>query len=220
MAECRNCRIHVLDETEVCPLCRSILEQTEPMENMYPNVRSKLRPLRIISRIYLFCALLLWLALLGLNVMAQPQIWWSIIVGLGLLYGYLVLRYAIVGESGYRSKVTVLAILAVLMAIAIDFVVGYRGWSVDYVLPGGILIVDGIILGCMLFNRRRWHSYMMWQIMMILCSLIPAALYLLELEHNAYLAFLPLAVSAAIFLGTLIIGDRRARAELARRFHF
>ena len=45
-------------------------------------------------------------------------------------------------------------------------------------------------------------------------------LYRKELEHNAYLAFLPLAASAAIFLGTLIIGGRRARTELARRFHF
>ena len=200
-------------------MCRSILEQTEPMEEMYPNVRSKLRPMKIVSRIYLFCSLLIWAVLLSVDVLLQNQIWWSVIVGLGLLYGYLVLRYAVVGESGYRSKVVVLTMLAVLMAVAIDFLVGYRGWSVDYVLPGGILAVDCAILGCMICNRRRWHSYIMWQILMTLCSLLPVALFLLKLEHNAVLAVLPLAVSAAIFLGTLIIGDRRARAELMRRFH-
>lgn len=219
MAKCRNCHIEVLDETEVCPLCRSILEQTEPLEDMYPNVRVKIKRLKLISRIYLFCAILLGAALFGVNLLTESQMWWSAIVGLGLLYGYLVLRYAIVGQSGYRGKVVVLTVLAVLMAVAVDFVSGYRGWSVDYVLPGGILLVDAIILGCMFFNRRSWHSYIMWQLLMILCGLIPAALYLWELEHKAYLAFLPLVVSAAIFLGTLIIGDRRARMELARRFH-
>ena len=70
------------------------------------------------------------------------------------------------------------------------------------------------------FNRRHWQSYMMWQIFMILCSIIPAVLFLTDMEHNLYLAFAPLVFSAAIFLGTLIIGDRRARTELTRRFHF
>ena len=71
----------------------------------------------------------------------------------------------------------------------------------------------------MFFNRRNWQSYMMWQLLMILCSFIPAVLFWAEMEHNVYLAFSPLALSAAIFLGTLIIGDRRARMELVRRFH-
>jgi len=220
MAKCNYCGVEVLDETEVCPLCRSILEQSEPMENMYPNVRSKIKGLKIASRIYLFCVLVVSAVLLSIDIQLGTQVWWSIIVGGGLLYSYLVLRYAILGQSGYRGKVIVLTVLAILMAIAMDFASGYRGWSVDYVLPGGILIVDGIVLGCMICNRRRWYSYMLWQLMMIVCSLIPAGLYLLEIEHNPVMAFLPLAVSAAILIGTLIIGDRTAWMELVRRFHF
>ena len=71
----------------------------------------------------------------------------------------------------------------------------------------------------MFFNRRNWQSYMMWQLLMILCSIVPAALFWLGMEHNIYLAAAPVAISAAMFLGTLIIGDRRARMELVRRFH-
>jgi ABC-type glycerol-3-phosphate transport system permease component len=77
-----------------------------------------------------------------------------------------------------------------------------------------------IILGCMIVNRRNWQSYLMWQLLMVLCGLLPMILYLKGLEHNVYLSFMPLAVSGAIFLGTVIIGDRRARMELIRRFHF
>ena len=220
MAECRFCRIEVLDETESCPLCRSILEKTESMENMYPNVRSRIRGLRLAGRIYLFCGMVIFAMLALLDWRREAQIWWSVLVGLVLLYGYLVLRYAIVGKSGYRGKVMVLAVLAVLLAVAADFVIGYRGWSVDYVLPGGILALDGVVVGCMACNPRRWYSYILWQLLLVLCGLIPVVLHLLCLEHNAVMAFLPLAVSAALFLGTLIIGDRPARQELARRFHF
>ena len=219
MGKCRNCHIEVLDETEFCPLCMSILEPDGEMENMYPNVRVRMRRLKIFSRIYLFLAICIEAALVTINVFDRHEIWWSAIVGLTLLYFYLLLHHTILGKSGYRSKIIVASTFAVLMAIGIDFISGYRGWSVDYVLPIGILVVDGIVLGCMICNRRSWQSYMMWQIFMILCSLIPTGLYLAELEHNPVMAFLPLAASAAIFLGTLIIGDRRARKELLRRVH-
>ena len=219
MAKCRICKLEVLDETEVCPLCRSILEPTDAVENMYPNVRRKIRRLKIISNIYLFLAVCLEAALICINLLTTAQIWWSVITGLALFYFHLVLRYAILGKSGYRSKVFVLTLIAVLSAIAADMAVGYRGWSVDYVLPAGIVLVDVVILGCMFFNRRNWQSYMMWQLLMILCSIIPAILFWMGMEHNVYLAVAPFAVSCAMFLGTLIIGDRRARMELVRRFH-
>ena len=208
-----------MDETECCPLCKSILEQTEELENMYPDVRIRMRRLKLFSRIYLFCAILAEAALFCVNLLTESQLWWSAITGLAFLYFYMVLRYAILGKSGYKSKVTVLVILSILIAVVIDFVLGYRGWSVDYVLPVGILVVDAVVLICMIGNRRNWQSYMMWQILMILCSLIPMGLYIKELEQNPYMAFLSLAVSVTIFLGTIIIGDRRARMELVRRFH-
>jgi len=144
---------------------------------------------------------------------------WSVLVGLGLLYVYTVLRYAVLGKSGYRAKTIVLVLLAVLLTVVVDFITGYRGWSVDYVASGGILLVDVIIIVLMIWNRRNWQSYLMWQIAMILFGVIPAVLYLVGLEHNFIMAFLPLIVSVFLFVGTLMIGGRRAGQELYRRFH-
>lgn len=219
MGKCRNCRVEVLDETDICPLCRSILEPTAAVENMYPNVKVRTRRLTLVSNVYLFFAICLEAILISVNILTSSQIWWSVISGLALLYLHLVLRYAVLGKSGYRNKIIVLSTMTILSAIAVDMVIGYQGWSVDYVLPAGIVLVDIILLGCMFFNRRNWQSYMMWQLTMILCSFIPPLLYLAEIETKQHLAFLPLFLSSAIFLGTLIIGDRRARIELFRRFH-
>ena len=220
MGKCRNCNIEVLDETEFCPLCQSILEPTDELENMYPDVRIRMRRLKLFSKIYLFLAICVQAVLFAINFLTDSQTWWSAVTGLVFLYFYTVLRYAILGKSEYRSKVLALAALFVLFAVTVDFATGYRGWSVDYVLPVGILVVDAFILGCMYYNRRNWQSYMMCQIWALICSLIPVLLYWLQLDHNLFLALLPLVVSAVIFLGTIIIGDRRARMELLRRFHF
>ena len=219
MSRCKQCNVEILDETERCPLCHSVLEKTVEVENMYPNVRTMTRRLALLSRIYLFVAILVEALLIYLNVLSDSEMFWSAIPGLAMLYGYLVLRYAILGKSGYKGKIIVLTLIAILMVVAIDFVVGYRGWSVNYALPSAILLVDAGILILMCINRRNWQSYMMWQIFMILCSIVPLVLYAVGIVTAPLLAALAFAFSAALFLGTLIIGDRRARTELRRRFH-
>lgn len=219
MSRCKQCNVEILDETERCPLCHSVLEKTVEVENMYPNVRTMTRRLALLSRIYLFVAILVEALLIYLNVLSDSEMFWSAIPGLAMLYGYLVLRYAILGKSGYKGKIIVLTLIAILMVVAIDFVVGYRGWSVNYALPSAILLVDAGILILMCINRRNWQSYMMWQIFMILCSVVPLVLYAVGIVTAPLFALLAFAFSAALFLGTLIIGDRRAGTELRRRFH-
>lgn len=219
MSRCRNCNIEILDETERCPLCGSVLEHTVAVENMYPDVRTKSRMLMRLSRVYLFCAILVEALLVYINIVGDFQIAWSTITGLALFYIYMLLRYAVLGKSGYRSKIVVLTLIAILMVIAVDFVVGYQGWSVNYALPSGIILIDVGILIFMVANRRNWQSYIMWQIFMILCSIIPLGLRLVGIVTVPLLAELALAASVFLFLGTVIIGDRRARVELKRRFH-
>ena len=100
MAKCKNCNIEILDETESCPLCQSILEQNDALENMYPDVLLSQRKLTFFSRIYLFCAILIQSALFVINWFDESEIWWSVITGLAFLYFHVVLHYAILGKKG------------------------------------------------------------------------------------------------------------------------
>lgn len=219
MAKCNTCGIEILDETESCPLCKSILVETDELENMYPNARVRMRKLLFLSRVYLFCAILLEALLVSIDMSIPSPFQWSIISGLGLVSVYITLRYAILGTSGHQSKIVLMTVLAVLLAVGIDWVIGFSGWSLHYVLPSGILLVDaGILLG-MILNRRNWQSYIMCQILMIICSILPAVLIITDYMPGYQMAFLPLFVSVLLFLGTMIIGGRRAWVELKRRFH-
>ena len=219
MSRCKQCKIEILDETERCPLCGSVLEHTTDMENMYPDVKIRARRMQLLSRIYLFLSIVAEAILVVINYYGEFETAWSLVTGLILFYGYLVIRFAILGKTGYIEKTIVLTLIAILCLIAIDFASGYRGWSVRYVFPAAIIAVDAGILLLMIFNRRNWQSYIMWQIFMILCSLIPLILYWLGIIYVPYLALAALGASVFLFLGTVIIGDRRARVELKRRFH-
>jgi len=219
MSKCRQCKIEVLDETQRCPLCGTVLEPTIELENMYPDIRVKSRKLVFISRLYLFLAIAVEILLVNICALSEVQSLVYIVGGLILLFGYIVLRYAILGTSGYIAKTVVLTIIAVIMLVAVDFSVGYHGWSVNYVFPSGILLIDVGIVVLMFINRKNWQSYLMLQIFMVICSVVAIILSLMQIITDSMLSVVALNVSVILLLGTVIIGGRRARVELKRRFH-
>ena len=219
MSRCRQCNIEVLDETQRCPLCDTVLEPTVDVENMYPDIRLKSRKLVFVSRLYLFISIVIEIFLVNICMLSEVQSLVYIISGLVLLFGYIVIRYAILGTSGYIAKTVVLTIIAVIMLVAIDFSVGYNGWSVNYALPSGILLIDVGTLVLMAVNSKNWQSYLMLQIFMVLCSVVAIIFNLVHIVTDPIVSIVALNVSVILLLGTVIICGRRARVELKRRFH-
>lgn len=219
MSKCRQCNIEVLDETERCPLCHTVLEQTIELEDMYPDIRVRAKKFMMFSRIYLFLAVVTEIILVNVCILTQMQSLVYIISGLILFYGYIVIRYAIIGKSGYMAKTVVLTIMAIIVLVAVDFIVGYHGWSVNYAFPSGILLIDIGIMVLMVINRKNWQSYIMVQLFMVLCSVAALILYMVGIVTDSIMIVVSFNVSVILFLGTVIIGGRRARVEIQRRFH-
>ena len=79
MSKCRNCNVEILDESELCPLCHSVLEQTEELENMYPDARLKTQKLLFASRLYLFCAIVLEFILVTVDFLNWNGNLWKLV---------------------------------------------------------------------------------------------------------------------------------------------
>ena len=112
-----------------------------------------------------------------------------------------------------------MVVSAIAVLWGIDYLTGNRGWALSIVFPSAIVLVDIGILILMVVNSRNWQSYMMLQIFTILLSIIPLVLIGAGIIKWKYMALIAMGISLFIFLGTLIIGDKRARNELKRRFH-
>lgn len=217
---CSRCGVEIVDTTERCPLCQHVLSPATGEENMtYPDVRVAVRKFRFLENLLLYLSLVAETVLVFLNVSLNPEILWSPVVGLGLLYVNVVVRLAVVGRSGYLFKTVSLAVTAILVLLGIDYLTGYRGWALDFVLPIGILLMDLGTLLLMIVNSRNWQSYMMLEILILLVSLVHLILFAEHIVHYYYLVSAAFLGSLFLFLGTLILGDRRARDEMRRRFH-
>lgn len=222
MSKCKQCNVIILDKTEVCPLCRCVIDVDENAENKYPDIFEKQEKFKLAVRIYAFLALMAEMACIYINLKTSTTFLWCVITGFGLAYIYLTLAVFIDSERiGYRMK-TLVGALALLAGIcSIDYVTGNYHWSFNYVMPAIIIAVNVAIIILILFiNRRFWQSYLAVQLWVIALSLCQYILHLIGAATDVRVINISVTVSIAMFLGVLIIGGRRSVNELKRRFHF
>jgi hypothetical protein len=221
MKYCKQCKVNIADPTNVCPLCQSILEKGEnPKETMYPLVGQQRKGYKFVIRIFAFLCLIAMVVLAIVNYFTYNGLMWSIICDAAILYLLVTLRYTLFnGRESHTMKILMQVIAVILLTVLIDYTLGYQGWSVTFAMPTIILVADVLILILMLVNLKTWHSYILLQIAMSIMA-VALGLYLLicKSEH-ALMAGIAIGVSLVMFLGTVCIGDARARNEIKRRFH-
>lgn len=230
MNRCNNCKIIVYDDRENCPLCHKILDDmTEEdrekavelfgKEAPYPNVRERELKIRFALRLILFIFLASEVVSVIVNTLVTPGIWWCIISGMGMVYLYLFIYYWVKHDSGIAFKIGLQLILTMFLVFGIDYVLGYQGWSLEWVVPGLILLGDGIVFFFMMLNRENWVSYSMLLIIFTLCSGGIMILYLTSQIQNVMLPIICIAVTGVFLMATVILGDREFTREMSRRFH-
>lgn len=219
MSRCNQCKVEIKDNVSLCPLCNSVLEKTENLENVYPNVRIIAKKHDFLIRIYVFLAIVVETLLLYFNYRTFEGSFWSVVTGVVLFYIFIGLKLAFKDNMEYKTRSIILIMTGILGIILIDVLTGFDGWSLNYFLPGGIMLLNTVIIVLMLVNIRNWQSYMMIELLTIFGSVISFVLYRMELLTNINMSLIACAYSVFLFLGTIIVGGRRAATELKRRFH-
>lgn len=221
MKICNRCHVKVMDEIKVCPLCQNVLNplDDEITEDMYPEIEFDVHKYHIIIRVFLFFSILVGIVLMTINYLTYTSTVWSIIPVGVIIYFILTIKYSIQNNANFAAKILVQTLGAILLVVLIDIVIGYRGWSVDYAVPGIIIIANAAILILMIVNFMNWQSYLMFQIGMLLFSLIPVILYFRNIITHPVMAFVAAGFSVVTLIGTMIFGDKKAKNELMRRFH-
>lgn len=229
MTKCMKCGVYITDNTDKCPLCQQVVAPALEQQNdapdestnatRYPDVKGASRKYRLLENIILFLSIVGQIVLTTVDYMTDQGINWSVIVLLVVIYANVTLRLAIVGRNGYIFKIVSTFVFTVLFLEGIDLLTGASGWALTFVFPSAILAMVLATIILMIVNIRNWQSYMMMQLFLVLMSVIAMILVAVRVIWFPYLAMGAMGASLFLFLGTLIIGDKRARTELKRRFH-
>ncbi len=220
MRYCEKCGVRVLGTLRSCPLCQGFLSgEPDPAENVYPDIPLSGKLSAPLLRL-LFLAAAAAAAVCGAVVLSVPRYSWlalSILAGLGsgcLSVGIAVLKR----KKPFNAVFWQICILS-LLAAAWDYGTGFRGWSLDFVLP--------ILYACTMLAmavtarllRLQVQDYLVYLVMDILLGLLPLLLLLSGALRVAYPSAVCVAVSL-ILLAVLVLFEGPAlKGELLRRLH-
>ena len=216
---CSHCGVKIMDLTEKCPLCNGILEPGEDGSDTYPDVVQRSRKLGLFLRILMAFWVVVTAVCALINYYTYDGVLWSAIVSVTIFYVVFIIYLMSYTNVGYLGRIFTSVILAVVLVVSVDVLTGFHGWSVDYVIPGGLLVIDIAIMIIRFINHKNWQSYMYVQFIVVLLGFIPILLVRIGLVHHPKFSVAAFFTSVLLFITTLIIGGRAARAELRRRFH-
>lgn len=237
MSRCDRCKIEIKDHAVACPLCHGVIKrenakgqekQTADADSLavdntqvtdfYPDVNPAMRKLVLILKIIIFLAIIAEGIMLVVNFNVNPDIKWSLITGVALFYGCFVLGVTLLHNRSLRNKILVQLLVGILAMIAIDFVLGYKGWSLSFGAPIAILAAELMVVVFMIVYHNRWQSYLFLQIALVLISLLFMILAFANVFKFKVLVFVAATVTSLILIGLILFGGRRAGDELKERF--
>ena len=222
MNKCWNCGVELIDPTNVCPLCRCITEndsEEDMWEPTYPHADKAIKKIQRALNIYTFAAIVAEVIFVWIDFNTGESFWWSIMLGAFLIYGFITLKFSVQKHIDYQFKMLLQTLLGVSVLILIDYLLGFRGWSLKFVLPAVFILIDVSVIVLMIVNSRNWQSYIPMQLLIIVLCLIPFVLSHFGISAFYMIDVIALGVAVLVFIGTLIVGGKRARDELYRRFH-
>ncbi len=230
MTRCPSCQITLYHNEEVCPLCRCVTEEVDKREetrlrnlfgesSFYPNVQKRQKILRFILKLVLFVFVVSEAIMVSINYMTKVSYPWSLITGLSLLYIYLFLVYWVTYDSGFAAKVGLQLMITMVFLLMIDYSNGMHGWSLQWAIPGIILLGDGLVFFLMILNKSRWQSYLLLLLLMAICSIAILTLYFVGTIQIFIMPLICSGVSCLSAFGAILFGGKRAQHELKRRIH-
>ena len=222
MKACDNCHVTIPGQREFCPLCGNPLEEspkTGAPLNLYPDLSGRERQYNLIYRLLLFLSLLGAGLSVLINLLVPSKFLWCLIVLAALLYLWLSVPPLLRRGFNYSRRIMFQVLFTCVLMVALDIIIGYTGWSVDYVVPGLLSAGIGAIGVMVVFNRTNWAQYVLYQVQMGIFGFIPLLLYLLGLSNSLIMVLITASLALASLLVTIVLGDRSIKSEFKRRFH-
>ncbi len=219
MYYCKKCGFSVTGSKEKCPFCRGDMTGEPDGENVFPEIPYKEQKNDLLIRLLALGTVTAAAVCIAVNYIWQEYGWWSVYVSAGLLSVWLAVGIA-VKKHGNPPKAVLWQVCAgSCLIVAWDYWTGFRGWSLDFVMP--ILYTCSLFLMTALvrFLHLKPQDYLVYVGWNLLLGLIPLGLLLGGVLRVIYLSVICVLVSVVGAAVLILFRGAALWAELGRRFH-
>ena len=150
-----------------------------------------------------------------INIMTAGTLNWSWFAGAGCACAWLVVMVAYSKRRNILKNEIWQLLLISVIAILWDRFTGWRGWSVDFILPFGVLSVQFSVPVIARVNRLKREEYLFYLVQACIAGLIPMILAWTGVAKFVY----PSVICAGISILTLAALFIFCKKDTLREFH-
>ena len=135
MKKCFKCNVNINSNTDDCPLCKTPLSSKEKGNDVFPIIITKYKNHYMIYKILLTLSIIGTVSTMTINYLVNRKLTWSYFVIGGIL------SFWVTFVAGMKRRHYILRFLFTefniiqIASLIWDYMTGWHGWSITYVLP-------------------------------------------------------------------------------------
>ena len=219
MKYCNYCKVEIREDKERCTLCGNKLEEKAgESERIYPDI-APLYKSHIAIRILVFISIVIIVTSFAVNIIFPSDRNWPILLIFGLLSIWLGLIFVVQKRYHIAKKIVWQVIIVSLLSIFWDYKIGWRGWSLDYVIP--IASVSAMIIMYVTAKIMRLSSrdYITYAFIDGLFGIIPIIFLFFDMVNVSYPSIISIGFSIISISAILIFEGKEIKKEIEKRMH-
>ena len=185
---------------------------------IYPQKITSKKSDLIINLLLIF-SIIIGLVLILINNLTTPNIRWAGIANAGIIYMWAVVIYSIKRRNNIAGHVLVQVILASVLTIYIDNIMGFRGWSIYVANPIILFVANITMLILTAISFEKYIKYAIYQLMIVLISLISLGLIWERVISLKILSNIAILISIINLLISLILCSKDVKEAIIRKIH-
>lgn len=224
MRTCEKCNVRVVGERESCPLCQNDLSSAKEnanskSEEVFPLVPTIYHQFSFIFKLLIFISVVAVLVSVSVNLILPDYGAWSLFVVGGVACLWISLALAIRKRKNIPKNMMYQVVIISVGCVLWDVFTGWRGWSVDYVIP--ILCIAVMISLAVLSIILNWkfENIIIYFCIEALFCIVPLIFYLTGILHVVIPSIICSLCSVVSIAAIIIFKGDSIWAELKRRLY-
>ena len=185
---------------------------------LYPKVRN-VKEINLASGIMLIISFAIAITCVIVNLCTSTRYLWCLIVIAGIVYSWITVIYSISRNVNIGSSVTLQFIVISLLVLCIDYIFDYKGWAINLAIPIIIIIANTTMLILTIVSVNRYYKYAIYQLIIVLFSMIPVILIGEKIVENIVLSIIASSISVVNLILTLSLSAKDVKDAIIRKFH-
>ena len=218
MQQCRRCNVKVEGNKSRCPLCQGELRgKAEP--DVFPQMPETRFGSDFLIKLISFIAISSAVICIATDYMLNDKLSWSVISLAGILCAWLTTTVGITYRKRILKNITWQLFLITALAVIWDRFTGWRGWSLDFVLPCACIVSMLSIFIIAKVLKMKYGEYILYLIIGGFYGVLPLLCLLGGMIHITYPSVICTGTSVIIIAALFLFKGKSTTDEIERRFH-